>query len=222
VAAGNYTLTAVATDNLGLMTTSGPVHITVNLPPTPPAAPVSLTATAISSNRMDLAWSDNSTNEDGFAIERSTNGVNFNQITTLGANATGYSDLGVTASTTYFYRVRAFNNTGFSGYSNTASATTASAGSAPAAPANLTAAPASKSQINLLWTDKATNEDGFKVERSTDGINFALIGTLGANVTSFPSTGLQSNKQYYFRVRASNSFGNSAYSNTASARTPKK
>ena len=48
------------------------------------------------------------------------------------------------------------------------------------------------------------------------------IATVGANVTVFASTGLQANKQYYYRVRSSNSFGNSAYSNTASARTLRK
>jgi hypothetical protein len=222
VAAGNYTVVAIATDNLGLMTTSGPVHVTVNLPQAPPVAPGNLSAIAISSNRIDLAWSDNSTNEDGFAIERSADGVNFSQITTVAANLTSYSNTGLTASKTYSYRVRAFSNAGFSGYSNVASATTTALGAAPAAPANLAATPVSKSQINLVWADLANNETGFKIERSTDGTTFIQVGTVGANVTSFASTGLQGNKNYYYRVRASNSYGDSAYSNTASARTPKK
>jgi titin len=222
VAAGNYTLTAIATDNLGLMTTSVPVHITVNPPPAPPVAPGNLSATAVSSNRIDLAWSDNSTNETGFAIERSTDGVNFSQITTVAANLTSYSNTGLAASTTYFYRVRALGNAGPSGYSNVASATTGALGAPPAAPANLAATPVSKSQINLAWADLANNETGFKIERSIDGISFTQVGTAGANVTSFASTGLQGNKKYYYRVRANNSNGDSAYSNIASARTLRK
>jgi hypothetical protein len=222
VAAGDYTLTAIATDNLGLMTTSGPVHITINPPPVPPLAPGNLSASAVSSNRIDLVWSDNSTNEDGFAIERSADGVSFSQITTVAANLTSYSNTGLNASTTYTYRVRAFNSAGFSGYSNAASGTTTAIGTPPSAPANLKATPVSKSQINLTWADLANNESGFKIDRSTDGTNFTQVGTVAANVTSFASTGLQGNKNYYFRVRASNSYGDSAYSNIASARTPKK
>jgi titin len=222
VAAGNYPLTAIATDNLGLMTTSGPVHVTVNLPPAPPAAPGNLSATAVSSNRIDLAWSDNSTNEDGFAIERSTDGVNFSQITTVTANLTSYSNTGLAASTTYSYRVRAFNNAGSSGYSNVASATAAALGAPPVAPANLAATPVSKSQINLAWSDLANNETGFKIERSLDGTTFTQVGTVNANVTSYASTGLQANKKYFYRVRANNSYGDSPYSNIASARTLRK
>jgi hypothetical protein len=222
VAAGNYTLTAIATDNLGMTTTSGPVHVTVNVPSAPPVAPGNLYATAVSSNRIDLAWSDNSTNENGFAIERSADGVNFSQITTVAANLTSYSNTGLTASTTYFYRVRAFNNAGSSSYSNVASATTAALSAPPAAPANLAATPISKNRINLVWSDLANNETGFKIERSLDGTSFTQVGTVGANVTSFASTGLQANTKYYYRVRANNSAGNSAYSNIASALTLKK
>lgn len=72
-------------------------------------APTTLTATAISSSQIDLAWVDNSGNEDGFAIERSANGLTgWSQIATVGANITVYSNTGLTGSTTYYYRVRAF------------------------------------------------------------------------------------------------------------------
>jgi len=84
------------------------------------------------------------------------------------------------------------------------------------------ATPVSKTQIKLVWADLANNETGFKIERSTDGASFVQVGTVGANVTSFVSTGLQGNKVYYYRVRASNSDGDSAYSNTATAKTLKK
>jgi hypothetical protein len=190
-------------------------------PPPAPSAPSSLTATAVSSSRIDLAWTDNSGNEDGFRIERSTDGTNFAEIATVGANATTYASTGLAASTTYHYRVRAYNAGGNSAYSNTASATTQAGATAPNAPSNLTATAVSRSQINLAWTDNSNNEDGFKVERSTNGSSFTQIATVGANVTSYASTGLQKNKTYYYRVRAYNASGDSAYSNTASARTPR-
>jgi beta-glucanase (GH16 family) len=92
---------------------------------TPPAAPSTLGATTVSTSQIDLAWADNANDEDGFRVERSTDGSNFTQITTTAANATSYADTGLAASTTYFYRVLAFNGSGDSSYSNTTQATTA-------------------------------------------------------------------------------------------------
>jgi Galactose oxidase-like, Early set domain/Fibronectin type III domain/Glyoxal oxidase N-terminus len=89
----------------------------------------------------------------------------------------------------------------------------------PAAPTNLMATAVSRSQINLSWTDNSDNETGFKVERSKNGRGFSQIATLGANVTTYSSTGLSRNTTYYYWVRAYNTGGNSAYSNIASATT---
>ena len=99
------------------------------LPPTPPAAPSALSATATSTSNINLAWTDNSSDETGFAIERCA-GVgctNFAPRTTTAANVTTFADSGLAASTSYTYRVKAVNATLnlSSGYSNTASATTA-------------------------------------------------------------------------------------------------
>jgi hypothetical protein len=77
----------------------------------------------------------------------------------------------------------------------------------------------SSSQINLSWTDNSNNETGFKVERSSDGTTFTQIATVGANVTTYADTGLPALTKYYYRVRAYNAGGNSAYSNIASAKT---
>lgn len=71
-------------------------------------APSSLTATTVSPSRIDLAWTDNAKKEAGFKLERSTDGVNFTQIVQLGANAKSYSK-GLSARTTYYYRVRAYD-----------------------------------------------------------------------------------------------------------------
>lgn len=89
----------------------------------------------------------------------------------------------------------------------------------PGAPTNLTANAASTNQINLAWTDNANNETGFKIERSINGTSFTEIATVAANVTSYSNTGLAGSTTYFYRVRASNSGGNSAYSNTVSATT---
>ncbi len=189
---------------------------------TPPAAPTTLTAAAISSSQINLSWTDSDT-EQGFKIERCT-GVgcsDFAQIATVGANVTSYSNTGLTASTSYSYRVRAYNSAGDSGYSNTASAVTPAAPAVPAAPTNLVATAVSKSQINLSWTDNAGNETGFYVERCKGATctNFTRIATVAANVTSYSNTKLTANTTYRFRVRAYNASGTSAYSNIAAATT---
>jgi PKD repeat protein len=92
--------------------------------PSVPAAPGNLTALSSDFDRIDLNWTDNASDEDDFRIERSLNGVNFSQIATLPANSVNYIDSGLTGDTPYYYRVRARNAGGDSGYSNVASETT--------------------------------------------------------------------------------------------------
>jgi hypothetical protein len=92
--------------------------------------------------------------------------------------------------------------------------------SAPNAPTNLRASAATRSRIDLIWTDNSTNESGFKIEHCAGAgcTNFAQIATVAANVTGFSHTGLIRSKSYSYRVRAYNGSGDSAYSNTATAK----
>ena len=89
----------------------------------------------------------------------------------------------------------------------------------PAAPTNLTAVAVFTDRIGLAWTDNASNEDGFRIERSTDGTNFSVIGSVGPGVTSFTDTGLRPWTNYHYRVVAFNAAGASAYSNVLKVRT---
>ena len=92
----------------------------------PPNAPTGLSAMALSSVQASLSWRDNSANESGFYVERSTNGGGpFTRVTTTTAGVTSYQDANLNPSTTYFYRVQAFGAGGSSSYSN-ASVTTLS------------------------------------------------------------------------------------------------
>ena len=185
-----------------------------------PSAATNLSATAASSSSIDLAWTDNASDENGFNVERSTDGTNFNLIGSLGADVSSYSDNGLNASTLYYYRVIAFNGAGNSAFSNIANATTlGSTLTIPDAPTSLSATAASNSSIDLAWADNASDEDGFNVERSADGTNFNLIGSIGADVTAYSDNGLSASTLYYYRVIAFNSAGNSASSNIANATT---
>jgi hypothetical protein len=184
-----------------------------------PTAPSGLAATAVSSSQINLSWTDNSNNETGFRIERKTgSGGTYSQIATVGAGVTSYNNTGLSAGTTYFYRVRAYNTAGNSSFSNEASATTS--GTVPAAPTGLTASAISSSQINLTWTDNANNEVDYRVQRQIGSGSFDPIATLGANSTSYSDTGVDPATTYTYRVRAWNAAGFSAWSNEASATTP--
>ena len=97
-------------------------------PDTAPSAPTALSATAASDTEIDLAWSDQSNNEDGFKIERSLTGADgtWAEVASLGMDETTYTDSSLTAVTTYYYRVMATNGVGDSAYAGPANATTES------------------------------------------------------------------------------------------------
>ncbi|HQH50552.1 MAG TPA: fibronectin type III domain-containing protein [Candidatus Cloacimonadota bacterium] len=184
-----------------------------------PGAPSGLTATTLSSSRIRIDWTDNSNIETGFKVERKTGSTGtWSQIVVLGANTTTYTNSSLSQNTTYFYRVRAYNNNVNSDYSNEASATTLYA--TPAAPSNLRATAVSTSQIDLAWTDNSGVETGVKIERKTGSSGtWAQIATVGANVTAYSNTDLAHGTTYYYRVRAYNVNVNSTYSNEAYATT---
>jgi len=187
---------------------------------TVPAAPTNLAATAASSSQVNLSWSDNSSNETGFAIDYATSSTFSSGVTTLavGANLTSRSITGLAAGTTYYFRIRATNSAGASANSSTVSATTQQ--NLPAAPSNLTATAVSSSQINLTWADNSSNETGFAIDVATSSsFTGATTLTVGANVTGAGISGLAAGTTYYFRVRATNGAGASANSGTASATT---
>src|SRR5476649_2396634 len=94
----------------------------VKLPP--PPVPTGLSASPGSSTEIILSWTNNSIAQTSVAIERSVNDVTFVQVATVGATATGFQDLGLFPSSSYYYRVRALNGYAGSPYSNIASATT--------------------------------------------------------------------------------------------------
>ncbi len=190
-------------------------------PPTPPADPSGLTATAVSSSQINLSWTDNSNNESGFKIERCQGAgcTNFGEITQVGAGVTTFNNTGLTASTTYVYRVRAFNAGGDSGYSNTASATTPAAASIPNAPSNLRTTLIRNRRIDLAWNDNSNNETRFELERKTGSGSYSNIANPAANATTYSNTGLARRTTYTYRIRACNASGCSAYSNEVTATT---
>lgn len=183
-------------------------------------APSGTSAAAVSQTRVDVSWQDNSTNESGFELYRSTAGVSgaFALLATSGAGVTSHSDGGLTSATQYCYKVRAFRRTGskttFSAYSATACATTP-APPTPTAPSVAEAVPVGGTIIAVHWTDNSTNEDGFRLERSTDdGASWFIVGETNADGRSIWDDGRTTEQQVCYRVIAFNSVGDSPSSNT--------
>lgn len=188
----------------------------------PPNAPSNLTATAVSPVQVNIIWNDNSTNEDGFAVEsRKESEPDYCQIANLAADDTTFSHLSVTETTTYYYRVRAWNSVGMSNYPNAVSVTTPSPSSiTPLAPTNLTGTAVGSYRTNLTWEDNSNNEDGFKIKRQSPGEEqFTEVGTVATNVISFSDTTLNDLFTYTYTVLAYNMVGQSDVSNEITATT---
>ena len=185
-------------------------------PPPLPGAPTSLTASATSASAIHLSWTDNSTDETHFAVER-CEGVACTTFATLASTAaagtTTFDDTGLAGSTSYSYRVRAVNGGGQSDPSNTATAVTLAAPVAPSAPANLVATAKAYNRVDLSWTDTSTNEDGFRVLRCSGRFscsNYAVLTTLPADMMRWSDFTVAANTYYYYRVDAFNAAGTSS------------
>src|SRR5262249_38952813 len=187
-------------------------------------SPTSLNATTVSSSQISLTWTDNSSSESGFKIERSpVDNSHYTEVATVGANIASYSDTDLSQNTKYYYRVRAYNAVATSGYTAEKSATTLY--SLPLAPSGLTITSTTASSIKLAWTDNSGNETGFSVQRKKGATGtYSEIATPGANVTTYTDSdsALLDGTQYYYQVRATNPAGNSGWSNEVNGITTLK
>ena len=187
----------------------------------PPAAPTALTTPTVTYNAVSLSWSDNSTNESGFKVERSADGVVFSEVGTLGADTRSFNDPTVSKLTTYYYRVRAFNGSGGSAYSNTVSAKTPDAPPPPpSAPTSVSAVDDKDGTATVVWVVGASTAASFEVRRETwDSRKNAW--TAGATVATVPSNVLSIDDKsgagtFRYSVRATNSGGVSGYAGPVS------
>jgi FtsP/CotA-like multicopper oxidase with cupredoxin domain len=229
----NYRYQVVVFNSIGDAPASNFVDTGVLPTPATPANPSLFTATAspLSSNppSVALVWTDNSTNEGGFVIQRATNALFTGAISfpMIPANETAFTDTTVAQATQYWYRVRAVTVTGTGGpvsaWFNAAPFPVLTTGQLPADPANLVASPFTVTTtppsvtVNLTWTDNSDNETNFRIQRATDASFTAGLTnyTVGANVTSYNDAAVSPNIQYFYRVIALNANGASAPSNTA-------
>ena len=186
--------------------------------PTPPAAPSGLAVQGATYNSVSIGWTDNATNESGFKVERSTDGVNFGEIGSLGADTRSFTDNTVAALSPYYYRVRAYNSAGASSYSAAVGVTTPNvpppAPAAPPAPTGVTASDNADGTALVSWSVGSTNATSFEVRRAKWDSRKSIWGTASvaatvpASVLSFvDATGAGT---FRYTVRATNSGGASA------------
>jgi hypothetical protein len=188
-------------------------------PQSAPSAPVGLAATPLSGSTISLAWTDTSSNEDSFVIERKTGGGLFGVIATPSTNdIAAYTDASRSERTTYTYRIKAHNSLGDSGFSNESTATTLLA-----TPANAAAVAASSTLVNISWADMSSLETGYRVERKTGtGGSFVAIASLPENSIGYADNTVSAGTFYAYRIQAVDTVTPtiSAYSNETSVTTP--
>ena len=199
-----------------------------------PLPPSNLTVTLLPNPvRAQLTWVDHSNNENQFRIWRSVDGGAFTQIGTINRSPTLRTATGGTVTftnndliigSTYSYYVTAANTLPnpdeFSIPSDMVSVIVPTVPAAPNDLAGSAVRNGNQDLVTLTWTDYANNEVGFQIQRSTSP-NFATVSTftVGPDVTTF-SQNVSRTNDYYYRVRAGNAAGLSAWSNVVLVITP--
>lgn len=214
-------------DALAVSTTNAPylnieVYINGLTNVTPPdffIPPSNVNFTNVASTEMPaessltVNWNDNASNETNYVLERSTDGTNFTEIATLGANVTSYNQTALTPNTLYYYRVKAVNGTESSVYSEVASLTTPPI---PSVPTKATTPNPSTGfafvQLNggnltVKWLGSA-NTTSYAVYFGTDPLNLTKLADVAyVAAPSYLLTGLSPAITYYWRIDASNAKG---------------
>jgi titin len=170
--------------------------------PRPPSGATNVRATAVSSDSVQLTWTDGQA-EEGYRIYRQE-GLLATLIATIPANASSYLVTGLPIDTFCQFFVEAFNTDGIQ-RSAFAGARTWPAVAAPTA---FRMSTYSQTSVSLSWND-VSNETGYRVYQSQAGVE-QLVATLAANTTRLAVTGLTKETNYRFRLVAFNSAGESS------------
>jgi hypothetical protein len=172
-----------------------------------PGAPSNLSATTASCSQINLSWSDNSGNEEGYKVYR-----NGSLIATLGSGVTSYQSTGLSGNTNYPYAVNAYRGSIESNPSNSANATTQTCSTPPATPTGVSASDgAYTDKVSVLWT-APSGATSYQVHRNSSNSlsGAALIGSPLAS--AFDDTSAAAGSSYWYFVKACNAAGCSGFS----------
>jgi hypothetical protein len=200
----------------GIVSSSMSNSVSTTTPPAVPNAPTGLQAYAVAYNQIYLAWKDNANNETGYVVERSTDGgSHWATIASLAPDSGTYQDAGLSANTTYVYRVHAVNGGVSSLLSNLASAVTPVP--PPSAPLALKLI-ANGAGVYLSWLSASNNETQFIVYRSLNGRTWTQLAVTAPQLKNLRVLKPPIGKTYYFTVVAVNASGVSALSQPVALR----
>ncbi len=197
-------------DSLSSEWSSNAVATTLQFPPNPP---IQIRISVANVNTIQLIWRDNSSDEEGFHVERSLDNINWELVNTL--TSTSFSDSNLSEGTTFRYRVCSFIGDSKSDYAGPISATTSLFSAT-----GLSASRESETSISIAWSDISSAELGYQVQRKLGQNAFVTLGmVLPAGSESFVNVGLERDMTYTFKVRAVKDTIASAWSNESSAHT---
>jgi uncharacterized repeat protein (TIGR02543 family) len=187
---------------------------------TVPAAPTATAATSITATGFSGNWNA-ATGATGYRLDVATNSGFTSFVTGYNdrnvSNVTTYAVSGLSASTTYYYRVRAYNGAGTSGNSGTITVTTV-----PAAPTATAATSITAAGFSANW-NASTGATGYRLDVATNsGFTSFVTGYNDRNVnnvTTYAVSGLTAGTTYYYRVRAYNGTGTGGNSGTITVTT---
>ena len=194
----------------------------------PPAAPLNLAGRAVTPTAIQLTWTDGSVNEASFTVSRramSSTGVwgAWTDVGTPPANAVSFTSTGLTAGTSYQFRLRACNMAGCSAWVLTPIITIPTTPPAPAF--GLSAVAASGTAAALAWTDGSSDETHFALTRALRNLDgtwgaYVAVGNLPANTSSFTNAGLLAGRAYRWQLRACNAAGCSGFATSGIVTLP--
>ncbi len=190
-----------------------------------PAGPSGFTGVNVEGPAIDLAWTDNSLVEDGYAVMRASPGGQWATIVELPPGATRYRDAAVIAGTSYWYEVRAMRDGGFSDAASGVSIVAGGVTSPPAKPILYEVSGYFLGTMWLVWPVDPATTDSTRIERcdkdTCEDADFAVVATVRIveSTMTHRDGGLMEWKAYAYRIRNVNRVGASVPSDQATGRT---
>jgi len=188
--------------------------------PEGPSAPGNLGAVPTGWTTIKLTWTDNSTNEIGFEVQRKAPGMpDHAYLKSADANQTFVEDWTAVAGQTFFYKLRAYNMASLSGFANEVSATIPIGSPQPASGLNAFW-DWGQGAVQLAWTDMSNNEEHFYIERKSEWESlWTQIAELGQDYVSHYDSDVAGDTFYFYRVKVANPIGD-AYSGIVQVYVP--